>query len=418
MFALVDCNNFYTSCERLFRPDLRNKPIIVLSNNDGCVVARSAEAKALGIKMGVPVYQVQNLVKRYQVQVFSSNYELYGDISSRVMYTLANIVPDIEVYSIDEAFLYLGGYAAHDLSKIGQKIRSTIKQHIGIPVCVGIAPSKTLAKLANHAAKQYPATGGVVDLSDPARQRRLLKIMPVSEVWGVGKKLTVKLNALGITTALDLAMQDKQYIRKRFSLVLERIVRELNGESCLALGEIPQAKQQIICSRSFADRVTTHTRLQQLVSGYISKAAEKLRKEQQYCRHITVFIRTGMFNTTEKQYRNSASILLPYATDDTRDLLQTGIKLLDSIWRDGYRYAKAGVILNEFTPVKAYQPDLFINSKSVAKNKALMQVIDSLNQKASNQVYFASQFNSNPFVMKQDRVSPKYTTKWRDLLLV
>src|SRR5690606_10165418 len=257
VFALVDCNNFYASCEKLFRPDLRHTPVVVLSNNDGCVVARSKEAKALGIKMGVPVHKIQEQIQQHGVQVFSSNYALYGDISNRVMQTLEALAPAVEVYSIDEAFLDLTGVAnAVDLTDFGLQVRATIQQHIGMTVCVGNAPTIILAKLANHAAKQYPATRGVVDLADPDRQKKLLSLMPVHEVWGVGRKLSERLNAMGIATALDLASQNPKDIRQKFSVVPERTIRELNGESCLSLEDITPTEPQAFLTGHLTQPVT------------------------------------------------------------------------------------------------------------------------------------------------------------------
>ncbi|WP_282960971.1 Y-family DNA polymerase [Vibrio alginolyticus] len=294
VFALVDCNNFYASCEKLFRPDLKDTPVVVLSNNDGCVVARSREAKLLGIKMGVPVFQIKAEMQRHGILAFSSNYALYADLSSRVMRTLEEMAPRVEVYSIDEAFLDLTGIeSALSLVEFGQQVRERIGHWIGITVCVGIAPTKTLAKLANHAAKKYPATQGVVDLTNPDRQRRLLALVPVDDVWGVGRRLSKRLNALGITTALDLANASPRAIRDQFSVVLERTVRELNGDSCIELEEIPPAKKQIVCSRSFGVKVTHFELLREAVCEYATRATEKLRKEQQQAKVLTVFIRTG-----------------------------------------------------------------------------------------------------------------------------
>ena len=256
IFALVDCNNFYASCESLFQPKLRNRPIVVLSNNDGCVVARSKEAKQLGIKMGVPVHQIKDMIRQHRIAVFSSNYALYGDMSQRVMSILEQMAPQVEVYSIDEAFLSLTGIESYQsLNDFGVAVRERVQQWTGITVCVGIAPTKTLAKLANHAAKAYPATGGVVDLSQRERQERLLSITPIDEVWGVGRRLSVRLRELGIESALGLAEYDLKSLRQRFSVVLERTARELRGESCLALEDVTEPKQQIVCSRSFSKRV-------------------------------------------------------------------------------------------------------------------------------------------------------------------
>src|SRR5690554_2745934 len=302
-FALVDCNNFYASCERLFRPDLNGRPIVVLSNNDGCIVARSAEAKALGIKMGAPYFQIQRFLEQQGVEVFSSNYALYADISARVMTTLEEMAPRVEVYSIDEAFLDLTG-VDHiiELDCFGRQVRETVGRYTGITVCVGIAPSKTLAKLANHAAKKWHATGGVVDLRDKARQRKLMSLLPVDEVWGVGRKLTQRLQSDGIKTVLDLADAQPKSIRQQYSVVLERTVRELNGESCLDLEEVTPVKQQIVCSRSFGERVTDRGVMREAVSEYAARAAEKLRIEGRTAKRVSLFMRTNRFNSHEPQY--------------------------------------------------------------------------------------------------------------------
>ncbi|UZK03875.1 translesion error-prone DNA polymerase V subunit UmuC [Venatoribacter cucullus] len=416
VFALVDCNNFYASCEKLFRPDLRHTPVVVLSNNDGCVVARSKEAKALGIKMGVPVHKIQEQIQQHGVQVFSSNYALYGDISNRVMQTLEALAPAVEVYSIDEAFLDLTGVAnAVDLTEFGLQVRATIQQHIGMTVCVGIAPTKTLAKLANHAAKQYPATRGVVDLTDPIRQKKLLSLMPVSEVWGVGRKLSERLNAMGITTALALAEQNPKDIRQKFSVVLERTVRELNGESCLALEDITPTKQQILCSRSFGQRVTRYTDMHEAISSYVARAAEKLRYEKQQCRLISVYVRTGLFNPNEPHYSNSAAMKLEYPTDDTRVLLEAAGRLLQAIWKDGYRYAKAGITLSDFYDRGVVQPDLFTQQVISPNSTKLMQVLDRINQQQRGRVFFASQGTGKAWAMNRNHLSPSYTTDWKQL---
>ncbi|UZK04776.1 translesion error-prone DNA polymerase V subunit UmuC [Venatoribacter cucullus] len=416
VFALVDCNNFYASCEKLFRPDLRHAPVVVLSNNDGCVVARSKEAKALGIKMGVPLHQIQDQIRQHGIQTFSSNYALYGDISNRVMQTLEALAPAVEVYSIDEAFLDLTGVAnAVDLTEFGLQVRATIQQHIGMTVCVGIAPTKTLAKLANHAAKQYPATRGVVDLTDPTRQKKLLGLMPVHEVWGVGRKLSERLNAMGIATALDLASQNPKDIRQKFSVVLERTVRELNGESCLALEDITPTKQQILCSRSFGQRVTRYTDMHEAISSYVARAAEKLRHEQQQCQLISVHIRTGLFNPNDPRYSNSASLRLDYPTDDTRVLLQAAGRLLQTIWKDGYRYAKAGITLTDFYDRGVVQPDLFTQHVINPNSTRLMQVVDRINQQQRGRVFFASQGTGKAWAMNRNHLSPSYTTDWRQL---
>ena len=416
VFALVDCNNFYASCEKLFRPDLKDTPVVVLSNNDGCVVARSREAKLLGIKMGVPVFQIKSEMQRHGILAFSSNYALYADLSSRVMRTLEEMAPRVEVYSIDEAFLDLTGIeSALSLVEFGQQVRERIGHWIGITVCVGIAPTKTLAKLANHAAKKYPATQGVVDLTNPDRQRRLLALVPVDDVWGVGRRLSKRLNALGITTALDLANASPRAIRDQFSVVLERTVRELNGESCIELEEITPTKKQIVCSRSFGAKVTQFELLREAVCEYATRATEKLRKEQQQAKVLTVFIRTSPFKDNEPQYSNSASGELLIPSCDTRDFIELANHLLKRIWKDGFRYAKAGVMLSDFYDPGMFQPGLFDDVSTRSNSQQLMSVLDTINQSGAGKVFFAGQGTKKDWSMKREHLSPAYTTRWDQL---
>ncbi len=416
VFALVDCNNFYASCEKLFRPDLKDTPVVVLSNNDGCVVARSREAKSLGIKMGVPVFQIKSEMQRHGILAFSSNYALYADLSSRVMRTLEEMAPRVEVYSIDEAFLDLTGIeSAISLVEFGQQVRERIGHWIGITVCVGIAPTKTLAKLANHAAKKYPATQGVVDLTNPDRQRRLLALVPVDDVWGVGRRLSTRLNELGITTALDLANASPRAIRDQFSVVLERTVRELNGESCIELEEIPPTKKQIVCSRSFGAKVTQFELLREAVCEYATRATEKLRKEQQQAKVLTVFIRTSPFKDNEPQYSNSASGELLIPSCDTRDFIELANHLLKRIWKDGFRYAKAGVMLSDFYDPGMFQPGLFDDISTRSNSQQLMSVLDTINQSGAGKVFFAGQGTKKDWSMKREHLSPAYTTRWDQL---
>ncbi|EPX2049025.1 translesion error-prone DNA polymerase V subunit UmuC [Vibrio parahaemolyticus] len=416
VFALVDCNNFYASCEKLFRPDLKDTPVVVLSNNDGCVVARSREAKLLGIKMGVPVFQIKSEMQRHGILAFSSNYALYADLSSRVMRTLEEMAPRVEVYSIDEAFLDLTGIeSAISLVEFGQQVRERIGHWIGITVCVGIAPTKTLAKLANHAAKKYPATQGVVDLTNPDRQRRLLALVPVDDVWGVGRRLSKRLNALGITTALDLANASPRAIRDQFSVVLERTVRELNGESCIELEDIPPTKKQIVCSRSFGIKVTQFELLREAVCEYATRATEKLRKEQRQAKVMTVFIRTSPFKDNEPQYSNSASGELLIPSCDTRDFIELANHLLKRIWKDGFRYAKAGVMLSDFYDPGMFQPGLFDDVSTRSNSQQLMSVLDTINQSGAGKVFFAGQGTKKDWSMKREHLSPAYTTRWDQL---
>ena len=415
VFALVDCNNFYASCEKLFRPAIANRPVVVLSNNDGCVVARSAEAKALGIKMGVPAFMIKAEIKRHQIEVCSSNYSLYADMSARVMQILEQMAPEVEVYSIDEAFLALGTLAStYDLPAYALEIRNKVERWTGIRTCVGIGPSKTLAKLANYAAKKYPATGGVVDLRDSKRRERLMRITPVEEVWGVGRRTTKSLNTDGIKTIWDLHQADLKAVRSKYSVVLERTVSELRGISCLALEDVARPKKQIVCSRSFGSRITDIAQLREAVRLYAGRATQKLRGEGQSAGHLSVFIRTGGFNQSEPNYSNSAVTRLNPPTSDTRIISRHAIRLLDSIWRDGYRYAKAGVILQDFTADNVKQNDLFAESVTDDSSAAVMNLMDSINAKVGK-VWLAGQGVDHTWKMSRERLSPRYTTAWDEL---
>lgn len=416
MFALVDVNSFYASCETVFRPDLRGKPVLVLSNNDGCVIARSAEVKALNIPMGAPYFKLRDEIRRHKIHVFSSNYALYADMSNRVMTTLEQMAPSVEVYSIDEAFLDLTGVRnCMVLENFGREVRETIKRNTHLTVGVGIAQTKTLAKLANHAAKKWKQTGGVVDLSNIDRQRKLMALVPVEDVWGVGRRISKKLNAMGITTAKDLAEQSTWIIRKHFNVVLERTVRELRGESCLALEEFAPTKQQIVCSRSFGSRITEYTDMRQAVCAFAERAAEKLRKERQYCRQIAVFIRTSPHADGEVFYGNQATGKLLTPSNDTRDIIRVAMDALDRIWVDGHRYMKAGVMLGDFFSQGVAQLSLFDEYRPQANSEALMRVVDGLNQSGKASLFFAGQGIQKTWSMKRDMLSPAYTTRVSDL---
>ena len=354
MYALADVNSFYASCETLWRPDLRGRPVVVLSNNDGCVVARSKEAKTLGLKMGEPYFKIKREFERAGGIAFSSNYELYADMSQRVMAVLEEMAPRVEVYSIDESFLDLTGVRnCIDLDTFGRQVRAKVLRNTGLTVGVGIAQTKTLAKLANLAAKKWDKTGGVVDLSNEGRQRKLMGLVPVDEVWGIGRRISKKLNMMGIETALQLADASTTMIRKYFSVVIERTVRELRGQPCLELEEFAPTKQQIICSRSFGDRITEYDQMHQAICMYATRAAEKLREEHQYCRHVSAWLKTSPFAINEEYYGNTACIKLSTPTQDTRDIIAAAMRCLDAIWQPGHRYQKGGVMLQDFT-VKAW----------------------------------------------------------------
>lgn len=421
MFALVDVNSFYASCETAFRPDLKGRPVVVLSNNDGCVIARNAETKRAGVKMGDPYFKQKDLFRRYGVVCFSSNYELYADMSSRVMSTLEAMSPRCEIYSIDEAFCDLTGVRnCRVLQEFGQELKDAVYQNTGLAVGVGIAQTKTLAKLANHAAKKWlRQTGGVVDLSNLDRQRKLMAALPVDEVWGVGRRINKKLEAMGIKTVLDLADTDIRFIRKHFNVVLERTVRELRGEPCLELEEFAPVKQEIVCSRSFGERITDYDAMRQAICSYASRAAEKLRGEHQYCRFISTFVKTSPFALNEPYYGNSASVKLLTPTQDSRDIIAAATRSLDAIWKDGHRYQKAGVMLGEFFSQGIAQLNLFDDNAPRRGSEKLMEVLDHLNAKeGKGALYFAGQGIQQQWAMKREMLSPRYTTRYEDLLQV
>jgi len=416
MFALVDVNSFYTSCETVFRPDLQGKPIVVVSNNDGCIISRSAEAKSLGIKMGEPFFKIKKSTYSSKVYVFSSNYALYADLSERVMQTLTEMSPSVEIYSIDEAFVNVSGFVNYmPLNSFGHEIRNRVLKNTGLTVGVGIAQTKTLAKLANHAAKKWRGTGGVVDLSNIDRQRRLLALIPVEDVWGIGRRISKKLNLMGVNTALDLAESSLWVIRKHFNVVLERTVRELRGEQCLELEEFSPTKQQIICSRSFGNRITQYSDMHQAICAYAERASEKLRSEHQFCRFVSVFLRTSPHADNEIYYGNQASMKLLTPSNDTRDIINSATNSLKRIWIDGHRYMKAGVMLADFFSNGVAQLNLFDDNAPRKNSAALMEAIDNFNNSGKGKIWFAGQGIEKTWAMKREMLSPAYTTRYSDL---
>lgn len=419
MFALADVNSFYASCETVFRPDLKGRPVVVLSNNDGCVIARSAEAKKLGIKMGDPFFKMRDLFDKHNIVTFSSNYALYADMSSRVMTVLEEMSPAVEVYSIDEAFMNLQGVSnCQNLEEFGREVRAKVLQWTGLTVGVGIAPTKTLAKLANHAAKKWTKTGGVVDLSLLARQRKLMALVEVGDVWGVGRRISKKLNDMGIKTALQLADAPTPLIRKHFNIVLERTVRELRGEPCLELEEFAPTKQQIVCSRSFGDRVTEYELMREAICSHAVRAAEKLRGERQYCRHISAFVKTSPFAVNEVYFGKTAGTKLQIPTQDSRDIVAAATKCLDAIWQDGHRFQKCGVMLGDFYSQGVAQLGLFDEYKPRSNSEQLMAVLDGINHSGKGRVWFAGQGIQKSWEMKRQMLSPAYTTRFSDLMRV
>ncbi|QSW17721.1 Y-family DNA polymerase (plasmid) [Klebsiella michiganensis] len=418
MFALADVNSFYASCEKVFRPDLRGKPVVVLSNNDGCVIARSKEAKLLGIKMGVPWFQLKSAQFPEKLHVFSSNYELYASMSNRVMTHLEELAPRVEQYSIDEMFLDIRGIdSCINFEGFGQQLREHVGNGTGLTIGVGMGPTKTLAKSAQWASKEWPQFRGVLALTpdNPRRTAKLLSLQPVEELWGVGDRIAKKLKVMGITTALQLSLTNPTFIRKNFNVVLERTVRELNGESCISLEEAPPPKQQIVCSRSFGQRITDYDELRQAVCQYAERAAEKLRGEHQYCRHISAFVKTSPFAVNEPYYGNVATEKLNTPTRDTRDIIAAAVKALDRIWVPGHRYAKAGIMLNDFSPNGVSQLNLFDEVQPLPHSDELMKVLDSINHSGLGRVWFAGRGIAPEWQMKREMLSPAYTTRWKEL---
>lgn len=417
VFALVDCNNFYASCERVFNPKLNGQPIVVLSNNDGCVVARSNEAKALGIGMGVPEFQIRPLLRAHHVQVFSSNYTLYGDMSQRVMETLEPFSPNIEVYSIDEAFLSLSDFTLRNLTEYGQTIRATVKRWTGLPVSVGIAETKTLAKIANRVAKRTPETGGVFDLLACPDREALLGRVAVEDVWGIGPNHARLLIQHGITTGRQLAGADDQWIRKRMGVVGLRLVMELRGVSCLDLEQCPSPKQSLTCSRAFGKLINNLAEMEEAVSVYTSRVAEKLRRGGMAATVLTVCLTTNEFKEGP-QYSNALTLKLPVVTDNTSELIGCALQGIQAIYRDGYLYKKAGVMLTGLVPVSQIQADLF-DDRDRGRSKRLMSALDSINDRwGAGTLHYASSGIIKTWKTQFHRRSPAYTTDWNALPVV
>jgi DNA polymerase V len=407
--SLVDANNFYVSCERVFDPRLRGKPVVVLSNNDGCIVARSNEVKALGIPMGAPVHQVRDLIQAHNIQVYSSNYTLYGDLSRRVMQTLEQFSPDVEVYSIDEAFVVLSG----DVAAIAQELRATVLQWTGIPASVGVATTKTLAKVANHLAKQG---SGVCMLSDPTP---MLAELPVGEIWGIGHRLSHRLQLHGILTALQLRDVELPWIQQLMGIVGVRLVQELRGISCLPLELCPMPRKSCCVSRSFGRPVEWLSDLKEAVATYGARAAAKVRRDDLRASVVTVFITTNRFKPDEPQYSNSAVVQLHQPANDTFTLVQASLRAVEQLYRPGYQYKKAGVLLTELSPTALVQWDLFSDPAQQERRGALMRTVDSLNQQfGAGTVFCAAEGVKKEWGMRAERRSPCYTTRWKELMVV
>lgn len=414
--ALVDVNNFYVSCERVFMPKLENKPVLVLSNNDGCVIARSNESKSLGIKMGAPVFQIRDIIKKNNIEVFSSNFELYGDMSNRVMTILKEFASNVEVYSVDEAFLDFTGFELLNPTLHGETIFNSILKCLGLPVSVGIGPTKTLAKIANHVSKKWHI-GPVFDITDKRIQDKILPNIDIEDVWGVGDRWAKKLREKGICTANDLKNCDGLSIKKGFNSILASTTLELQGVPCFDLECFSKPRQRIMVSRSFSKKITTLAELKQAISIFTSKAAQKLREDGSLAKSITVFIRTNRFSKLDKNYENAHHFKLETPSDYTADLIHNAVKFLDEIYEEGYLYHKVGVILTDLTPKKSQQLDFFSLEKN-RKSDKLMDALDNINNVLGKGTlrYGAEGFNNQWF--KRSRCSPAYTTRWNDLPIV
>jgi len=415
MFGLIDCNNFYASCERVFNPLLNGRPVVVLSNNDGCVIARSAEAKALGIPMGEPAYKLKALIEANQVVVFSSNYVLYGDMSHRVMTTVAQFAPDMEIYSIDEAFLLFDGFENINLKEYGEKIVRTTTRNTGIPVSLGVAPTKTLAKLANKFAKKYKDYKGVCIIDTDEKREKALKLTAVGDVWGIGRQYAKKLEYYSIHTAWDFTQRSKSWVRHTMGVVGERTWLELKGTPCVEMDKTT-TKKSICTSRSFGERLTELSPISEAVSNFAASCAEKLRKQHSLASVIMVFIQTNPNATNLPQHCKQVVLQLPVPTNDTTELINFALRGLKAIFAEGYQFKKAGVIVSELVPERPLQGDLF-DTRNRDKFSRIMTVMDSLNASYGKQkVKIAAQGFDRKWRLKNEKLSPCYSTKLEDVL--
>lgn len=417
MYGLCDCNNFYASCERVFNPSLNGRPVVVLSNNDGCVIARSNEAKALGIRMGHPFFQIEKFAEQHGVEVFSSNFILYGDMSRRVIQTLRGMVPAAEVYSIDEAFLDLRGIPVEQLDEMGRRISRTVRRNTGIPVSIGIAPTKTLAKIASKLCKQYPKLNGCCFMHRSQDIEKVLRRFPIEDVWGIGRQHRKMLQGAGVRTAWDFTRRDAAWVRARMSVTGLRTWKELRGEACIDFESAPPPRQQISVSRSFARELTEFEEVHASVAAFASMCAEKLRRQNSLCGELTVYILTNRYRDDLPQYYESASIRPAVPTDDTLELVPLAAEALRRIFRRGYGYKKAGVILSDLSSKNGMQTDLF-DPVDREKHARLMEALDAANRlHGRNRVVVASQ-GFEPLKMNRRHLSRRYTSDWDDIIRV
>ena len=415
--AIVDVNNFYASCEAVFNPKIKGKPVIVLSNNDGIVIAANNEAKALGLK-GKPYFKIRHLKNKYDVQVFSSNYTLYGDMSARVMETLEEFTPDIEVYSIDEAFINIEGFNRNQLEEYGIKIRETILQWTGLPTSIGIASTKTLAKIANRFIKKQRIKSGVLNLTNHPNLDDYLKKTPIEDIWGVGSRYKKMLNLNGIHNAYEFSQADEKWVKKRMTVMGARTLRELRGEPCIDLDESPDPKKAIISSRSFGRITDKKQSVQEGVAFHVARAAEKLRKQKSACSLISVFLRTNKFKSELPQYHNGVQIQLPVPTSITSELTEFAMKGVEQIFREGYMYHKVGVLLTNIIPENTSQFGLFDTELRV-KSRIATEMMDQINKKMGTETIKLARSGVNrEWEMRREMTSPKYTTNFFEIPIV
>lgn len=411
MYALVDCETMYASCEAVFRPDLRGKPIVVLSNNDGCIVAMNRAAKTMGVPKFQPYFKVKHQLKKMGVHVFSSNYELYGDLSSRLMNTLSDFASDMHVYSIDEAFLDLTGHV-FDRRKWGQEVIQTVYQNLGMPVRVGIGKTKTLSKVANVIAKKIPRAKGVCCIDDDHQREQILKHFPLHEVWGVGRKLTLRLQADGITTAWQLAQADKNYLRKSFSVVVERTALELQGTQCISFHDEPEARKQIVVSRAFSQPITQLKPLQSLTIDYLSKAMSKLRKHNMLVEALIISASSSRFTDAYASHHKVIKLAAP--SNDTLAMAEKVTQAVAQLYKPNHKYVRSMVCLSELIDEGFYQRDLLLDEQPDRSMK-LMKVMDELNKHSAQQVFLGSTGIKHDWAMARNMKSPNYTTSWTEL---
>ena len=414
--ALIDCNSFYASCERIFNPKLLGKPIVVLSNNDGCIITRSAEAKALGIKMGEPYFKAKKIIEKNNVKVFSSNYSLYGDISQRVMEILLGFSPEVEIYSIDEAFLNFKGFKKHELLTYCKHIRQTIKQWVGIPVSIGVGSTKTLSKIANHLAKKEADYEGICILKGDEKIEEALNRIEIGNVWGIGRRLSKFLRNYEVRTAKQFAFLDRRWIRKNMGVVGEKIQLELCGVSCLDLELLPSPKKSCCVSRSFSRPIEKIEELQESIANYGSRVAEKIREEDLIAQSMSIFVLTNHFNKKEKQYSSSIKLQLDYPTSDSKLIVKRAVEGIKRIYKEGYRYKKAGIILYELHSSSSVRGLLDYDKP---RTDSLMRSLDEINYRyGSATLRLAAEGIRRSWHMRREKISPCYTTSFDQLMIV